>query len=118
MKNKLKVCTSLLIAISLSACTAKQITPGAERVELVNELPDRNKCEFVGEIVGSQGNWFTGDVTSNKNLVIGARNELRNEAHKLGANVVYVQDLKNTNAYGSMGTTNTTGVGKAYRCKY
>ncbi|EBC8888954.1 DUF4156 domain-containing protein, partial [Salmonella enterica] len=27
--------------------------------------------------MGSQGNWFTGDVTSNKNLVIGARNELR-----------------------------------------
>ncbi|EAM9845690.1 DUF4156 domain-containing protein, partial [Salmonella enterica subsp. enterica serovar Infantis] len=26
--------------------------------------------------MGSQGNWFTGDVTSNKNLVIGARNEL------------------------------------------
>ncbi|EIK3714231.1 DUF4156 domain-containing protein [Salmonella enterica subsp. enterica serovar Infantis] len=51
------------------------------------------------------------------NLVIGARNELRNEAYKLGANVVYVQDLKNTNAYGSMGTTNTTGVGKAYKCK-
>ncbi|EAO5839574.1 DUF4156 domain-containing protein, partial [Salmonella enterica] len=25
--------------------------------------------------MGSQGNWFTGDVTSNKNLVIGARNE-------------------------------------------
>ncbi|EEL4596738.1 DUF4156 domain-containing protein, partial [Salmonella enterica subsp. enterica serovar Infantis] len=24
--------------------------------------------------MGSQGNWFTGDVTSNKNLVIGARN--------------------------------------------
>ncbi|EKQ1454626.1 DUF4156 domain-containing protein, partial [Salmonella enterica] len=23
--------------------------------------------------MGSQGNWFTGDVTSNKNLVIGAR---------------------------------------------
>lgn len=44
--------------------------------------------------MGSQGNWFTGDVTSNKNLVIGARNELRNEAYKLGANVVYVQDLK------------------------
>ncbi|EAA9593782.1 DUF4156 domain-containing protein, partial [Salmonella enterica] len=31
--------------------------------------------------MGSQGNWFTGDVTSNKNLVIGARNELRNEAY-------------------------------------
>lgn len=114
----MKTCLTVLFALSLSACAAKQTIPGAERIELVNELPDRERCEFVGEIVGSQGNWFTGDVTSNKNLVIGARNELRNEAYKLGANVVYMQDLKNTNAYGSMGTTNTTGVGKAYKCKH
>lgn len=117
MNHKMKTYSTVLFALSLSACAAKQIIPGAERVELVNELPDRERCEFIGEIVGSQGNWFTGDVTSNKNLVIGARNELRNEAYKLGANVVYVQDLKNTNAYGSIGTTNTTGVGKAYKCK-
>ena len=45
--------------------------------------------------------------TSNKNLVVGARNELRNEAYKLGANIVYIQDMKNTDAHGSLGTTNT-----------
>lgn len=118
MKNKINVFSTILCALALSACAAKQAIPGAERVELVNDLPDIENCEFLGEVVGSQGNWFTGDVTSNKNLVIGARNELRNEAYKLGANVVYVQDLKNTNAYGSMGTTNTTGVGKAYKCKH
>ena len=116
MRNGLKFSAVAFAAIWLSACSAKQTIPGAERVELMNELPDKNKCEFLGEVVGSQGNWFTGDVTSNKNLVIGARNELRNEAYKLGANVVHVQDLKNTNAYGSMGTTNTTGIGKAYKC--
>lgn len=85
-------------------------------VELVNDQPNRQACEFKGEIVGSQGNWFDGDFTSNANLVIGARNELRNKAHALGANVVYIQDMKNTNAMDSVGTTNTTAVGKAYRC--
>ncbi len=59
---------------------------------------------------------MTGDFTSNKNLVIGARNELRNEAYKLRANIVYIQDMSNTNAHGSLGTTNTTAIGKAYRC--
>lgn len=94
MKNKINTFFIVAFVLTLSACAAKQTIPGAERVELVNDLPDWEKCEFVGEVVGSQGNWFTGDVTSNKNLVIGARNELRNEAYKLGANVVYVQDLK------------------------
>lgn len=115
--SSMKILFLISVSVVLSACAAKQTLPGAEHVELVNDLPDKEKCQFVGEVVGSQGNWFTGDLTSNKNLVIGARNELRNEAFKLGANVVYIQDLKNTNAYGSLGTTNTTGVGKAYKCK-
>ena len=100
----------------MAGCSAHKIAPGAERVEIMNEAPDRSKCQFMGEVVGSQGNWVTGDFTSNEDLVVGARNELRNKAYYLGANVVYMQDMKNTNAWGSLGTTNTTAVGKAYRC--
>lgn len=108
---------ALVGAIGLSGCSAIATMPGAEKVELVNEKPDTGKCEFLGEVVGSQGNWATGDYTSNKDLIIGARNELRNEAYKLGGNIVHVQDMKNSSAYGAMGTTNTTAIGKAYRCK-
>jgi hypothetical protein len=104
------------IVILLNGCAAIPASPEAQKVEITNDAPDKTKCKFLGEVVGSQGNWFTGDVTSNKNLVIGARNELRNQTHSLGGNVVYIQDMKNTNAYGSAGTTNTTAVGKAYKC--
>jgi len=114
--SKHKIITTVVIGMSLVGCAATQITREAQTVEIVNHKPNVDKCKFVGEIIGSQGNWFTGDFTSNKNLVAGARNELRNEAYKLGANIVYVQDMKNTNAWGSLGTTNTTVVGKAYRC--
>jgi len=114
--NKIKLIATLVICTSLIGCAATKVTREAQIVEIVNEKPDTDKCKFIGEIIGSQGNWFTGDFTSNKNLVIGARNELRNEAYKLGANIVYIQDMKNTNADGSLGTTNTTAVGKAYRC--
>jgi len=114
--NKYKLLTAIFIGASLIGCAAKQMVVEAQAVEIVNELPDSNKCKFVGEIVGSQGNWFTGNYTSNKDLVIGARNELRNEGYKLGANVVYIQDMSNASAYNSLGTTNTTAVGKAYDC--
>ena len=107
---------SLLFVLALSGCSANQVIPEANTVEIVNEKPDKNTCKFLGEVVGSQGNWVTGDFTSNENLVIGARNELRNQAYKLGGNVVYVQDMKNTNAWGSLGTTNTTAIGKVYKC--
>lgn len=108
----------VILVLILSGCSAKKVVPQANSVEIVNEPVNKSKCKFLGEIVGSQGNWFTGDFTSNKSLVIGARNELRNEAYKLGANIVHIQDMKNTNAYGSLGTTNTTAIGKAYKCSY
>lgn len=112
----MKTILALASLATLMGCAATAVLPGAQRVEIVNETPDRGKCRFIAEVVGSQGNWITGDITSNKNLMIGARNELRNEAFKLGGNVVYIQDMKNTNAHGSLGTTNTTAVGKAYTC--
>ena len=113
-----KILTSLsgIAILTLAACAAKTLTPGAEAIELVNERPDLSKCEYLGEIVGSQGNWFTGDFTANEDLVVGARNELRNKAYELGGNVVYIQDLEHSSSSDSLGTTNVTGIGKVYKC--
>ena len=113
--NKIQI---VILALILSGCSAIKLIPGANTVELVNEPIDKSKCKFLGEIIGSQGNWITGDFTSNRSLVQGARNELRNEGYTLGANIVYIQDMKNTNADDSLGTTNTTAIGKAYKCSY
>ncbi|MDE1462864.1 DUF4156 domain-containing protein [Spartinivicinus poritis] len=114
MKRKSLVFTSLL---ALTGCSANKVLPQASNIELVNIAPNFSKCSYLGEVVGSQGNWFTGDFTSNENLMVGARNELKNEAFKLGGNIVYVQELRNTNAHQSLGTTNTTAIGKVYKCQ-
>ena len=112
MKN---ICI-IMLAILIAGCSAQPLKFGAEKIELVNEAPDRSRCRFIAEIIGSQGNWVTGDFTTNKDLMLGARNDLRNKAHKLGADIVYVQDSKNTKAQKSLGTTNTIVVGNAYKC--
>lgn len=117
MKKMNRILYSILVLLIVSGCSAQAVRPEAQSVEIVNESPDKIKCKFIGEVVGSQGNWVTGDFTSNENLIVGARNELRNKTYELGGNVLYVQHLKNTNAWGSLGTTNTTAIGKAYRCK-
>lgn len=114
--KKLKLFSIVTVVIFIYGCAAIEAQPEARSIEIVNIPPNKNECKFLGEVTGSQGNWFTEDYTSNKNLVVGARNELRNEASKLGANIVYIQDMKNTNAWGSLGTTNTTAIGKAYQC--
>ncbi|ENM5767376.1 DUF4156 domain-containing protein [Vibrio mimicus] len=116
--KQLKLSAASLLIAPLSGCAANPTIKGAERVELTSERPDRTQCEYLGEVIGSQGNWVTGDFTSNEDLIIGARNELKNEAFKLGANIVYVEGMANTNAWGSLGTTNTTAIGKAFKCEY
>jgi hypothetical protein len=90
----MKILAVFISIAFLSGCAANAVRLEASSVEIVNEVPNKDRCKFLGEIYGSQDNWFTGDLTSNKNLVIGARNELRNEAHALGGNVVYIQDMK------------------------
>lgn len=105
-------------AVSMFAgCAATPMVAGADEVKLVTEEPDSNRCSFISEVVGSQGNFVTGNFTANKDLIVGARNSLRNEAQKVGANVVFVQDQKAISAYKSNGAVNATVVGNAYRCK-
>ena len=108
--------TAALSVLLLVGCSAISMTPEGRSVELVTEKPVGN-CKPLGDVVGSQGNWFTGDYTSNKNLLIGARNDLRNKAAEMGGNFVWVQDSSNTNAWRSKGTSNTTVLGVVYRCE-
>jgi hypothetical protein len=116
MIAKSNVALPVVLSALLFGCSAVPTTPGGKTVELVTEKPAGN-CKPLGDAVGSQGNWFTGDYTSNKNLLIGARNDLRNKAAKMGGNYVWVQDSSNTNAWGSKGTSNTTVLGVVYRCE-
>ncbi len=115
--NKLKLTLSATILSLLSACAAHPLDEGAESVNLVSIYPDTKTCTSVGEVIGTYGNWITGDFTSNANLISGARNSLRNEAYKLGANVVFIEGMENTDSWGSLGISNTTIVGKAFHCK-
>lgn len=103
-------------AIALTGCMAHSVTPQAQKVVIVQSLPTQFQCTYKGEVVGSQGNWLTGGWTTNRNLALGARNDLRNEAAKLGANVVVITEtLNSTDEDNSL--ENITHVGRAYICR-
>lgn len=110
----LGVAASLLVLIGCAPIYAK---PDAVSVAIVTEKPNPNDCKLLGEVVGTQGNWFTGGYTSDKNLMIGARNDLRNATHNMGGNTVYIQNINNSGLSLSPGTSSSTIVGYAYKCK-
>ncbi len=102
-----------LIAMSLTACAAKSLDPGAERVLVSNAAPAED-CKFVAEVHGGQGNWWTDDITSTKSLVEGSRNDLRNQAHAAGANYVHVQQVAQDTS--ELGGGKIGMAGNAYDC--
>ncbi|MEZ4750601.1 MAG: DUF4156 domain-containing protein [Bdellovibrionota bacterium] len=110
----------LILVLGFAGCAAKQLRPGAEKIIVGNNVP--KNCKFKGQVMGEQGGALTGGWTSNKNLAMGAMNEMRNEALALGANYVQLLTRSTGNTmsgsdYGfGGGQTDVTQQGNAYLC--
>ncbi|CBG89666.1 DUF4156 domain-containing protein [Citrobacter rodentium] len=108
-------------ALLLSACSANSLKAGAGQVRITHNEPGK-ACSWLGDVTGSQGNFFTGGWTSNSNLETGARNDLKNQAWEMGGNLVVLLTQRagqTGSAYqgsGSSQQTNVTLSGSVYRC--
>jgi len=118
MKNIIVV----LILLTLTACASTMLEPEATMVRLTHVEPSTEECQFLGDITGSQGDFLRGAFTSNENLETGARHDLKNKAHAMGGNVVYLltQRAGQSGGFyedgGSVEQTNVTLPGNVYRC--
>ncbi|MEZ7226376.1 DUF4156 domain-containing protein [Alteromonas sp. DY56-G5] len=106
----------------ITACTSKPLDPNASLVRLTTIEP-QSECQFLGDITGSQGDFFTGEFTSNEDLETGARHDLKNQAHKMGGNVIFIltERAGQTGSFhrdlgGSSVQTNVTLSGNVYFC--
>lgn len=110
---KLKIFAVPFFCLAIFGCAAKSLSPGAQQVRVLNAMPDP-KCQYLGEVVGSQGNFFTGEYTKDANLQLGALNDMRNQAANMGGNVVILLSNKIGLTEGS--ERNVTSVGNVYKC--
>lgn len=113
--------TSILLA-SLAGCSAVPLQSDAKFVRLTNSEPT-SECRFLGDVTGNQGDFFTGEFTSNENLETGARNDLKNKAYAMGGNVIYLLTQRagqsgsfDTEFGGGISQTNVTLSGNVYKC--
>jgi hypothetical protein len=68
-----------------------------------------SSCQFLGEVIGSEGHWYSYWFISNTLMVQNAINDLKNSVYAKGGNVAAV--------YGDMAfTTSVTLLGQAYKC--
>lgn len=107
----------VVAGITLAGCAATPLNSGAERVDVVTGSKDVKKCTYLADVVGSQGNRFTGPFTPTANLLLGARQALKNETLKLGGNKVLLQQQQYSQRELFGGTIDAVLVGKAYKCQ-
>ena len=111
----------LAIALLSSACANWHHTnKNSDSVQLYFSLKHRvddklltefdQKCERLGEVIGSEGRWFNFLFISNKLLTQGALNDIKNQAYKVGADKVVVHKKLDFQ-------TSVTILGQAYDCK-
>lgn len=109
----MKIIITFVSCLFLSACslfTINDIKQGAEIVRLYDEYKNIENCQFVGEVIGTEGHWYNYLFISNRDLTQGAVNDMKNRARKLGADTVHVH----TNMFF---TTSVTILGQAYDCR-
>jgi hypothetical protein len=105
-----------LIPFLLAACSSIPYHANSAAVRVTHNEP--TGCRFLGDATGNQGNFFTGQYTSNSNLETGARNDLKNKAHAMGGNVVYLLTDRAgvSGGQGGQTQTNVTLSGNIYHC--
>lgn len=124
--KSLKICSISALAALVVGCSAQELSPQAAKV-IASPNPAPKGCHYISQVVGNQGNFFTGGWTSNRNLEEGSMNDLKNQAASLGANYIQLVNSRagNTGHFnsfngemsGNMQQTNVTNLGNAYACK-
>lgn len=100
----------LLLAGVLTSCAVATLNTDAARVEIANEPLKLASCQYLGEVIGSEGHWYTYFFLANRTLMQAAVNDLRNQAAAIGADTVFIDEPFDF-------TTSVTILGIAYRCK-
>jgi|GEM_PF-231897 len=110
------------MTILLEACSSTPLNPSASKV-VVSEIPPIGaNCKLLGQITGHQGNFVSGEWTSNEELEKGALNDLKNKAADMGANYLEILTTRQggTGAVGAVvgfnDETNITNSANAYKC--
>ena len=105
--NKVVLITALF---SIVSCKSIEVTPGAERVRVLDAEP--KGCLFVGEVSSVQKDKTVGTLETEMDLA--TRVDLRNKAHALGGNILIFLKGKKTNTLPTNATSSvTSNVGRS-----
>lgn len=104
-----KIPALLVLVLLLTSCGIAHLKEEARHVQFAESSAKLASCEYLGEVTGSEGHWYTYLFISNRTLTQSALDDLRNRAAELGANTVFI-------GWPHDFVTSVTMYGLAYRC--
>lgn len=108
----------LAFVLFLVGCSVTSAKPETQSIKMFIGEHSLKHCQFLGDVIGaSTVNLITRKHPPYTTRMIDARNSLRNEAYKLGGNIIHIRRTQNTSRYEFLGLDKKiTLEGKAYFC--
>jgi len=101
-----------MTCLTLSSCSLidiQELDDKTKIVKIYDAYEHIEHCQFVSELVGSEGTWYNYLFISNRDLTLGSIHDLKNQANVMGANAIHIQHNLNFN-------TSVTFFAQAYTC--
>ncbi|MFC0227608.1 DUF4156 domain-containing protein [Serratia aquatilis] len=112
---RIKALLGLTAALLLVGCSStNELTAAGQQVKFTDTKPAA-ECQLVGEVTGSQSNWFSGSGGEGSSMR-GAANDLRNKAAAMGGNVIYGASSPSQNLLSSFAPLDSKMIGQVYKC--
>lgn len=102
----------LLLAALMIGCSSSHspLPNDADHIQIRTDAGfDAGQCDWLGDVTGSEGYWFSSWLIPNDKLIRRAVNELKTHAHQLGGDTVTLD-------YSNYFKTSVTIFGTVYRC--
>lgn len=108
--KKLLLLVSCFVLSSCSLLDTHQVTENGKKVKVYSDYEQVSDCRYIGELVGSEGTWYTFFFLSNTELTLASIIDLKNQAYEIGADSIHIEEHM---GFG----TSVTFLGLAYDCQ-
>jgi len=103
-------------ALLLAGCSSSnELSANGQSVRFVEDKPGAD-CQYLGTATGTQSNWLSGQHGEEGGSMRGAANALRNEAARMGGNVIFSVTSPTQGFLSSFVPTSSEMNGQVYKC--
>ena len=91
----IKITMPVILLFTLSSCAIieiHQVYDTAANIRIYNTDTQPKDCEFIADVVGSEGHWYSSIYIANSDLVLGALSDVKNQTADVKGDTAVIND--------------------------